>query len=92
MDIHEVPSEMPIYLLAEDEGNEDAILRLLESESPGGSCTSSPQDTVYHCPGDEDQSCSITPFHSSPHREVGSAKEKHHIDSEYTERVSLLVL
>lgn len=37
MDIQEVPSEMPIYLLAEDEGNEEEILRLLESESPGGS-------------------------------------------------------
>ena len=37
VDIQEVPSEMPIYLLAEDEGNEEEILRLLESESPGGS-------------------------------------------------------
>ena len=37
MDIRDVPSEMPIYLLAEDEGNEEEILRLLESESPGGS-------------------------------------------------------
>ena len=26
-----------MYLLAEDEGNEEEILRLLESESPGGS-------------------------------------------------------
>lgn len=37
VDIRDVPSEMPIYLLAEDEGNEEEILRLLESESPGGS-------------------------------------------------------
>lgn len=37
VDIREVPSEMPMYLLAEDEGNEEEILRLLESESPGGS-------------------------------------------------------
>lgn len=28
---------MPMYLLAEDEGNEEEIMKLLESESPGGS-------------------------------------------------------
>ena len=40
VDIREVPSEMPMYLLAEDEGNEEEILRLLETESP----RQSPQD------------------------------------------------
>ena len=50
-----MPSEMPMYLLAEDEGNEEEILRLLESESPGGSpeddipnIASSAGDTTYH--------------------------------------------
>ena len=41
--IVEVPLEMPMYLLAEDEGNEEEILRLLELESPGGS--PSPKNT-----------------------------------------------
>ena len=31
LEIREVSSEMPMYLLAEDEGNEEEILRLLES-------------------------------------------------------------
>lgn len=73
---------MPIYLLAEDEGNEEAILRLLELESPGGSRTSSPQDSAYLCPGDDD---SMTSSRSSPHREEGSATEKQHVESECTE-------
>ena len=38
VDIHDVPPEMPIYLLQEDEGNDEEIMRLLlatEKESMG---------------------------------------------------------
>ena len=34
LDIREVPFEMPMCLLAGDEGNEEEIMKLLESESP----------------------------------------------------------
>ena len=50
VDIREVPSKMPMYLLAEDEGNEEEILRLLESESPGASPPpNSSDDSNHHC-------------------------------------------
>lgn len=83
VDIRKVPSEMPMYLLAEDEGNEEEILRLLESESPGGSpytcavrtiSASSPPDSIT-----EEQN-SITPHNSS----LGTgAPDKSSSDSEY---------
>lgn len=67
---------MPIYLLAEDEGNEEEILRLLESESPGGSpiessaLASSPQDSVH--PTEESSSHSVN---TSSFGESDSTKE-----------------
>jgi len=45
VEIREVSSEMPMYLLAEDEGNEEEILRLLES-NPSSSLTSPTSEAV----------------------------------------------
>lgn len=66
-----------MYLLAEDEGNEEEILRLL-SESPGGSpytvqinpFTSSLQDSTT----DGDCSCHVTSFNTSPYLSISKGK------------------
>ncbi len=62
VDIREVPSEMPMYLLAEDEGNEEEILRLLESDSPGGSPEDDTSNSIFSTAGDantEQASCTV---------------------------------
>lgn len=91
MDIREVPSEMPMYLLAEDEGNEEEILRLLESESPGGSpCTvqNNPIPTSNHsslqCNDDEHTSHTRPSVHSLSliHDVLPSSIERSTISSE----------
>ena len=64
VDIREVPSEMPMYLLAEDEGNEEEILRLLESTSPRSpdvikTCENHPTISSKHCTNGSDRDSSL---------------------------------
>ena len=88
MDIRDVPSEMPIYLLAEDEGNEEEILRLLESETPGGSPSmrspfnSSPEESELFSAGNG-KGGSVASLRSSPYEELGSTEQQHQVDGEH---------
>lgn len=85
VDIRDVPSEMPIYLLAEDEGNEEEILRLLESETPGGSpCVRSP----FNSSPEENERLSPSHAEDSPVASLQSSPQKdpvqhHQVDGEH---------
>ena len=74
---------MPIYLLAEDEGNEEEILRLLESRSPGGSPCILQSSPISSNPSNPKNLLAVSTSLSSQtlHQEFGQVKGK---SSEYT--------